>query len=182
MLILFNLIQILIFYKIFQVKKFFIKNKDWKINKAFISSDTRNTELVESVILKTNLNYKDINSLFSNLNSLSVFELSELKNKYDEINLSSIEVNSALQKIISFPFYLMLMTVLASTIMMNIKQNKSKIFHLIFGILVSVIIYYLSFFEELGKNEQIPVIVSIWIPLIMITIISLIFLIRINEK
>ena len=164
-------------------KEIFIKNKDWEINKAFISSDTRNTELVESVILKTNLNYKDINSLFSNLNALSVFELSELKNKYDEINLSSIEVNSALQKIISFPFYLMLMTILASTIMMNIKQNKSKIFHLIFGILVSVIIYYLSFFfEELGKNEQIPVTVSIWIPLIMITIISLIFLIRINEK
>ena len=117
------------------------------------------------------------------MNALSILELNKLKNKYDEINLSSIEVNSALQKIISFPFYLMLMTILASTIMMNIKQNKSKVFHLIFGILVSVIIYYLSFFfEELGKNEQIPVIVSIWIPLIMITIISLIFLIRINEK
>ena len=77
----------------------------------------------------------------------------------------------------------MVMTILAATIMLNIKHNKSKIFHLIFGILISVIIYYLSFFfEELGKNEQIPIGISIWVPLIIIMLISTISLIRINEK
>ena len=35
-------------------KESFYKKQDWKINKAFISSDTRNTELLKSVILKTN--------------------------------------------------------------------------------------------------------------------------------
>ena len=75
------------------------------------------------------------------------------------------------------------MTVLSATIMINIKYNKSKIFHLIFGILISVIIYYLSFFfEELGKNEQIPIAISIWIPLIVIMLISTISLVRINES
>ena len=117
------------------------------------------------------------------MTSLSIFELNDLKNKYSDINYSSIEIDSAIQKIFSFPFYLMLMTILSSTIMMNIRQNKSKIFHLIFGILISVIIYYLSFFfEELGKNEQLPVIVSIWIPLLLISIASMIYLVRINEK
>ena len=117
------------------------------------------------------------------MTSLSIFELNNLKKKYNDINYSSIEVDSAIQKIISFPVYLMLMTVLSSTIMMNIKQNRTKIFHLIFGILISVIIYYLSFFfEELGKNEQVPVVVSIWIPLLMIGIVSMINLVRINEK
>ena len=77
----------------------------------------------------------------------------------------------------------MIMTLLASTIMLKIKHNKSKIFHLIFGILISVIIYYLSFFfEELGKNEQVPIGISIWVPLIIIMLISTISLIRINEK
>ena len=53
----------------------------------------------------------------------------------------------------------------------------------VFGILISVIIYYLSFFfEELGKNEQIPIGISIWVPLIIIMLISTISLIRINEK
>ena len=138
---------------------------------------------VKNFSLPTNLNYMDLNSLYSNLSSLNIFELNELKKKYEVINYSSTEVNSAIQKLVSFPFYLMIMTVLAATIMLNIKHNKSKIFHLIFGILISVIIYYLSFFfEELGKNEQIPIGISIWVPIIIIILFSTISLIRINEK
>ena len=160
-----------------------IKNKIWTSNNALLNNEQKSNQRVNDFRLSTNIDFQDINSLFSNLTSLSFFELNNLKNKYNDINYSSIEVDSAIQKIFSFPFYLMLMTILSSTIMMNIKQNRTKIFHLIFGILISVIIYYLSFFfEELGKNEQVPVIVSIWIPLLMIGIVSMINLVRINEK
>ncbi len=160
-----------------------IKNKIWKSKNVLLNNEQVSNQKINDYQLNTNINFQDINSLFSNLTSLSIFELNELKNKYDDINYSSIEVESAIQKIISFPFYLMLMTILSSTIMMNIKQNRSKIFHLIFGILISVIIYYLSFFfEELGKNEQVPIMVSIWIPLLMISIVSMVNLVRINEK
>ena len=164
-------------------EKINIKNKSWKSENVLINNEQESNQRINNYELNTNIDFRDINSLFSNLNSLSIFELNDLKNKYKDINYSSIEVDSAIQKIISFPFYLMLMTILSSTIMMNIKQNKTKVFHLIFGILISVIIYYLSFFfEELGKNEQVPVAVSIWIPLLMISIISMINLVRINEK
>ena len=164
-------------------EKIDIENKTWKSNNVLLNNEKESNQRLSDYQLNTNIDFQDINSLFSNLTSLSIFELNQLKNKYDDINYSSIEVDSALQKIISFPFYLMLMTILSSTIMMNIKQNRTKIFHLIFGILISVIIYYLSFFfEELGKNEQVPVAVSIWIPLLMISIVSMINLVRINEK
>ena len=171
------------FIKNISTKKINIKNKVW-ISKSAVLNDEKDTnQRVENYQLNTNIDFQDINSLFSNLTALSIFELSDLKTKYNEINYSSIEVDSAIQKIVSFPFYLMLMTVLSSTIMMNIKQNRSKVFHLIFGILISVIIYYLSFFfEELGKNEQVPVVVSIWIPLLLISVVSMINLVRINEK
>ncbi len=160
-----------------------IESKIWKSENVLINDEKDSNKRINNYKLNTNLNFQDINSLFSNLTSLSIFELSNLKNKYDDINYSSIEVDSAIQKIFSFPFYLMLMTILSSTIMMNIRQNRTKIFHLIFGILISVIIYYLSFFfEELGKNEQVPVIVSIWVPLLMIGVVSMINLVRINEK
>ena len=160
-----------------------IENKLWILNNALVSDFKGKLKTVKNFSLPTNLNYMDLNSLYSNLSSLNIFELNELKKKYEVINYSSTEVNSAIQKLVSFPFYLMIMTVLAATIMLNIKHNKSKIFHLIFGILISVIIYYLSFFfEELGKNEQIPLGISRWIPLIIIILISSISLIRINEK
>ena len=171
------------FIKNISTKKINIKNKVWISKSALINNEKDSNQRVENYQLNTNVDFQDINSLFSNLTALSIFELSDLKTKYNEINYSSIEVDSAIQKIISFPFYLMLMTVLSSTIMMNIKQNRTKVFHLIFGILISVIIYYLSFFfEELGKNEQVPVVVSIWIPLLLISIVSMINLVRINEK
>ena len=164
-------------------KEIIIENKSWLIKNAQVSNSNGKLKNFENYYLDTNLNYNDVNSLFSNLSSLNIFELNDLRKKYDNINYSSTEVNSAIQKLISFPFYLTIMTILAATIMINIKHNKSKVFHLIFGILISVIIYYLSFFfEELGKNEQIPIGISIWIPLIIIMLISTMSLIRINEK
>ena len=164
-------------------KEILIENKSWILKNAQISNFKGQVENVQNYVLETNLSYKDVNSLFSNLSSLNIFELNDLRKKYESINYSSTEVNSAIQKLISFPIYLTIMTVLASTIMIHIKYNKSKVFHLIFGILISVIIYYLSFFfEELGKNEQIPIAISIWIPLVIIILISSINLLRINEK
>ena len=160
-----------------------IDDKTWLIKDALISNAKGQLNNIKNFKLETNLNYNDVSSLYSNLSSLNIFELNDLRKKYEDINYSSTEVNSAIQKLVSFPFYLTVMTILAATIMINIKHNKSKIFHLIFGILISVIIYYLSFFfEELGKNEQIPIGISIWVPLIIIMLISAISLIRINEK
>ncbi len=164
-------------------EKVLIKEKTWLIKEAIVSNEEGKLQNIQNYVLETNLNFNDINSLYSNLSSLTIFELNNLRKKYDSINYSSTDVNSAIQKLVSFPFYLMIMTVLASTIMMNIKYNKSKIFHLIFGILISVLIYYLSFFfEELGKNERLPVSLSIWMPLVIIFLISTMNLMRINEK
>ena len=164
-------------------EKIFIENKIWVIDEALIANDNGSTKKIKNFNLYTSLNYDDLNTLYSNLSSLNIFELNDLRKKYDDINYSSTEVNSAIQKLISFPFYLTIMTILAATLMLSIKYNKSKVFHLIFGILISVIIYYLSFFfEELGKNEQIPIGISIWVPMIIIILFSTISLIRINEK
>ena len=164
-------------------KSILIENKKWIVNEALIADNKGKTKKKGNFHLDTNLNYNDLNSLYSNLSSLNIFELNDLKNKYDDINYSSTEINSAIQKLISFPFYLTVMTILAATLMLSIKYNKSQVFHLILGILISVIIYYLSFFfEELGKNEQIPIVISIWVPMIIIILFSTVSLVRINEK
>ena len=77
----------------------------------------------------------------------------------------------------------MIMTLVSGIIMLNIKINKSRIFNLILGISLSVIIFYIRyFFNLLGENGKIPVIMSIWFPLMILSILSCIGLIRINEK
>ena len=94
------------------------------IKDALISDSNGKLNNIDKYVLLTNLDYNDVNSLFSNLSSLNIFELNDLRKKYESINYSSTEVSSAIQKPISFPFYLTIMTILASTIMLNININQ----------------------------------------------------------
>ena len=134
-------------------------------------------------MFNTNFNSDKIKNLFSNLSAQTFWELQDLKKNYKSIGYSTTEIDVHRQKIYSYPVYLMVMTMMSAIIMLNIKQNKPKIFHLIVGILLSVFIYYINFFANiLGQNDRIPVTVSIWIPLIILTLLSSIGLVRINEK
>jgi lipopolysaccharide export LptBFGC system permease protein LptF len=67
--------------------------------------------------------------------------------------------------------------------MINIRHQKPKIFYISGGIIFSVLIYYISFFFiALGKNEQIPFMLSIWLPIFLLLILVLIGVIKLNEK
>ena len=59
-------------------EKINIKTNEWIILNPKILVRNRSEEL-EQIKINTNFNYKLINSLFSNLSSLSIFELVELK-------------------------------------------------------------------------------------------------------
>ena len=75
------------------------------------------------------------------------------------------------------------MSIVSAIIMLNIKKNRPMIFHVASGILFSVLIYYLNYmFTLLGQNEIVPLLDSIWLPLLMFTGFILIGLVRINEK
>jgi len=173
----FDLIQSIV------TKKIDISKKNWKIGKANISKANFEAEEVKDLIFRSNFNVEKINSLFSNLSSLTIWELNKLKNDYKSLGYSTLEINTHMQKIYSYPIYLMIMTLFSGIIMLNIKHNKPKIFNLILGILLSVIIYYMNYFSNLlGENERMPIMVSVWIPLVVLFLFSCIGLVRINEK
>tara|TARA_B110000037_G_C17100668_1_gene497829 strand:- start:2045 stop:2446 length:402 start_codon:yes stop_codon:yes gene_type:complete len=133
--------------------------------------------------MKSNFNKVKINTLFDNLSSLSVKELYNQRSEFAQLGYSTIEIETHMHRLFSFPFFLSIMTMLSCVIMLNIKKNKSLIFHIILGIFLSVVIYYSSFlFNLLGENEKIPSILSTWFPLFVILIFITIGLIRINEK
>ena len=123
------------------------------------------------------------NKLFSNISTLNLFELFDLKKDYENLGYSSDEIMIHLLKLFSMPIFYGLLTILSSIIMFNFKKDKSLLFHVILGILMSVIIYYMNFmFNSLGNNGKIPVYLSIFFPILFISIISIIGLVRINEK
>ena len=166
-----------------QSQKIDIKNKIWKIYDANIYNNNGSVEKIDNINFKSNFDYKKIQSLFSNLSSLSLLELIELRKNYKTLSYSTTEVDVQIQKIISFPLYFTLMTLLAALLMFNTKKFKNTTFKLAIGLFMSVIIYYMNnFFMILGNTEKIPVLISIWIPLFIILIINSIAMIKINEK
>ena len=155
----------------------------WTLNDVNILSGINTNEVVGKIELVTNFNYTKINNLYSDLSSLSIWQLNKLKTDYKSINYSTIEVDYELQKIYSFPFYLLIISIFSIVFMNNINQNKSKITILAIGIFFSVIIYYLNnFFGVIGKNEKLPLIISVWFPLLILFFITSIGIVRINEK
>ena len=159
-----------------------ISNVVWKIQDAKIYKNN-NYELIEIFNIKTNFNYKKIQTLYSNLSSLNFLKLVELRENYIKLNYSISEVNLQLLKLITFPFYLLLMTIFSSLIMLKVKQVNSATFKISLGLFFSVIIYYINnFFYVLGETEKITLLLSISIPLSMLILTNLILLRGLNEK
>ena len=168
--------------KIIQSKKVDISSFKWKIYEPVILSNNKESNLSE-LFLQSNFDLRKINSLFSNLSSLTIFKLIELRKSYKILNYSLVDIDSHLYRVVSYPIYLTLITIFSSIIMFNIGYQKNTFFKITLGIFLSVIIYYINYFVNiLGTNEKIPLALSIFMPLIMLTIINFASIIKINEK
>ena len=168
--------------RIIQSYKVDISTFEWKLYEPTILINGEENNETE-ITLKSNFDLKKINSLFSNLSSLTLIDLFDLRKSYKNLNYSLIDIDSHLYKIASYPLYLTLITILSAIIMFNIGYQKNSFFKITFGILLSVIIYYVNYFlNVLGTNEKIPLILSIFMPLIILSIINFTSIIKINEK
>ena len=169
--------------EVIQSKRINIKNDLWEIENPTITKKNITSNNEKILFFKTNFNKKKIRSLFSNISTLNLIELFDLKKDYDNLGYSSKEIQIHLLNLFSTPIFYAALTVLSSIIMFNLNKNRSLFFHIIFGVFMSVIIYYINFiFNSLGNNEKIPAMASIFIPLITISILTGIGLIKINEK
>jgi|TARA_B110000037_G_scaffold87411_1_gene103574 lipopolysaccharide export system permease protein len=168
--------------KIINSKKIDITTNRWKIFKPTILANNKQTE-IDELILQSNFNLKKINGLFSNLSSLTLIDLVNLRKSYVSLNYSVIDIDSHLYKVISYPLYLTLITIFSAVIMFGIGYQKNTFYKITLGILLSVFIYYINhFLNILGTNEKIPLFLSIFLPLIILSIINFISIIKLNEK
>jgi len=160
-----------------------IQKNTWKIKNVEVHEIEKSKVSYDQILFKTNFNKERLNNIFSNLTSLTFFELLSMSKDYNQLGYSTLEINSHLHKLYSFPIYLMIMSLVGGILMLNIKYNKSKIVNITIGIILSVIIYYLNYFINLlGTNEKLPIIISIWLPHLILFLFCLTFLIRINEN
>tara|TARA_B100000767_G_scaffold205496_1_gene192289 strand:- start:124 stop:1203 length:1080 start_codon:yes stop_codon:yes gene_type:complete len=169
--------------KIVQSNEVDISTNKWIIFKPLIYENNKTKQLEEKLLLKTHFNINKINSLFNNLASLGLVQLFKLKKDYKSLKYSTREVEAHLHRVFSLPLFVSIMTIITSIIMFNNKRSASFVVHLISGILFSVIIYYFYYlFNLLGENGKMPIILSIYLPFMILMLIALVGMIRLNEK
>lgn len=157
-------------------------SKEWLVFNPKVYQNNEQYDF-ENLKINSNFDYEKIQNLFSNLSSLSLIKLIELRKNYKQLNYSTTEVNIQILKIMTYPIYFVLMTILSAIIMFNTKNYKSTALKIIVGLFFSVIIYYLfNFFYILGNIEKISLILSICVPLLTLSMINFFLLFGLNEK
>lgn len=164
-------------------EKINIKNKKWILYKAILTQADNSSKKFDEIEFESNFDLERINNLFSDLTSLTYLELLKLEKDYNSIGYSTDEIEIQKHKFYSLPFLLCIMTILGTIIMIHNKFKKNLLLNLFIGIFFSVIIYYLSHFSNLlGENGRLPLIISVWFPILMLSTISIIGVIKLNEK
>ncbi len=164
-------------------KRIDISSNQWVIENPTIFKNNQQFQSEKTMILSSHFNIDKINSTFRNLNSFNLFQLVNIKQENTMLGYSSQDIDLHFLKIISLPIYFSILVTMSSIIMLNIKKNKPYIFHVLLGISLSVIIYYINnIFNVFGLTNKIPTYLSVFFPMIFLGIISIIGLLRVNEK
>ncbi len=190
----FNLLDVTIFhidYKSNLIEKITSKKADiksnlWKLEDA-VTFQIRNGVLVRTNEKTLNIdsiyNFEKVNSLFKNFDTMSFLDIIINYKVLLNNGYSKPFLNQSLHTMLSMPFFLFLMTGLAAILTMNTLKKSDNIKYIIVGLLVSVIIFYFKDLSlALGQTNRIPLILSVWAPVIALTLFTLIGVIQINEK
>ncbi len=161
-----------------------ITNNLWQLKKNYIHNNLENSTIFyENYELISENTSEKINSLYKNLNTIPFLRLITNYQDLNKGGYSNKILNEKLNKFVSLPIFLFLMVVLAGIFTIGSLKNKQNFYYLLSSILICVVIYYLKDLSiALGQTEKINLTLSIWMPIIIISLFCSIGIIQINEK
>jgi len=124
-----------------------------------------------------------IKSLYSNLDTISFWNLKNEIQILEARGYSTREMEAKFQRSFAFPFFLLSMVLLSGvfTLGMTFKENNWS--YVFIAIITSVLIFYFNDFSAaLGKTEKLPILISVWMPIVIIFIFSGAGVIHANQK
>ena len=126
---------------------------------------------------------KKIKSLYSNLDTISFWNLDEEIELLEERGYSTKEMQVKLLKSFAFPFFLLSMVLLSSVFTLGGKFNDNNWNYVLLTIISSVLIFFFNDFSAaLGKTDKLPIELSVWMPIAIIFIFSFVGIIHANQK
>ena len=163
-----------------------IRNNEWILKdvKIFtLVNDLFEEKRTETFKIISIYDYEKINSLFKNFDTMSFLDLIFNYSKLINNGYSKVFLDQSLHSLLSLPFFLMVMTGLASILTMNALKRSNNFKFIIVGLILTVLIFYFKDLSvALGQTDRIPLILSIWAPVIALSLFIFIGVLQINEK
>tara|TARA_B100001093_G_C26765267_1_gene987594 strand:- start:238 stop:1317 length:1080 start_codon:yes stop_codon:yes gene_type:complete len=167
-----------------EAKSALIKNNPWQVKDVYIHNVLENNTTFKKYYEFESVNTSEkINSLYKNLDTVSFLELILDYSELNEKGYSKKLLNEQINKFASIPIFLFLMVVLAAIFTIGSLKNKQNFYYILISIMTCVAIYYFKDLSiALGQTEKISLILSVWMPIIVIGLFCSIGVIQINEK
>ena len=163
-----------------------IVSNEWKLRNVKIFNHKDNLleqQSTDEYLIKSIYNHQKIMGLFNNSDTFSFVEIIINFKKMMNEGYNKEILKQNMHSMMSLPFYLFVMTAIATILTLHTMKNAKNFKFIIMGLILSVIVYYFKDLSlALGKTDRIPLILSIWTPVIALSFLTLIGVIQINEK
>ena len=138
---------------------------------------------IESLSYLSSYDITKIKSLYSNLDTISFWNLENEIKLLEEIGYSTKEMEIKLHRSIAFPFFLLSMILLSSVFTLGVTVQENNWAYVLIAIIASVLIFFFNDFSAvLGKTEKLPLQAAVWMPIAIIFVFSTVGIIHANQK
>ena len=141
------------------------------------------TEPIKDPFYFSMYDIKKIKSLYSNLDTISFWDLEHEISLLKQRGYSTREMQVKLHRSLAFPFFLLSMVLLSSVFTLGTTFKENNWTYVFLTITASVVIFFFNDFSAaLGKTDKLPVELSVWMPIAIIFIFSFVGIIHANQK
>ena len=141
------------------------------------------TEPIKDPFYFSMYDIKKIKSLYSNLDTISFWDLEHEINLLKQRGYSTREMQVKLHRSLAFPFFLLSMVLLSSVFTVGARFKDNNWSYVFLTIIASVLIFFFNDLSAaLGKTDKLPVELSVWMPIAIVFVFSLVGIIHANQK
>jgi len=163
-----------------------IKDKNWQLNKVQIISSNKkgNKEnYLNNYNYTSNININELKNVYKNTDTTSLLDINKEMLILEDKGYSTTDLRIRYQKLISFPIYLLAMSILSGLMIINLGKTSNYLKYGSYGVILSVMIYFLNDLSiTIAKSGIISVDFSVWIPIFLIILINLVGITQVNAK
>jgi lipopolysaccharide export system permease protein len=163
-----------------------IKDKNWQLNKVnIISINKKNNKdnYLNNYNYTSNVNISELKNVYRNTETTSLLDINKEMLILEDKGYSTIDLRIRYQKLISFPIYLLAMSILSGLMIINLGKTSNYLKYGSYGVIISIIIYFLNDLSiTIAKSGIISVDFSVWIPIFLIILINLVGITQVNAK